>query len=223
MNNKIKIIVAEQEILFRDAISICLKRNVDFEIMHTVSNSEELLCYLQDSTILPDIVIIDIIMPTINGITSTKLIKTAFPNIRLIVLTSHYTTLYLVNMIAAGASAFLTKNITPEVLSETIKEVHRKGFYYGKELLKKMNQANLLYNKKLKSQFDSELTNRELEILKLICQQFSTTEIAEKLNLSLRTIEGHKNNLLQKTTSKNVVSLVMYAIQNDYIGLEEIL
>lgn len=222
MENTIKIALAEDEILFREAISFLLKNNKNFKIVFEGSNGYELITFLESSATLPDIVILDIKMPLLNGIEAAKIIRNQFPDIKVIFLTSYHSHTFIANMISLGASSFLIKNTTPEILSKTIYEVHQKGYSYTEEVLEVIRQVTLS-NKTAKSKLTIELTKRELEILKLICQQNTTAEIADKLFISIRTVEGHKNNLLQKTECKNVVSLVIYAIQNEYIDLNEFL
>jgi len=120
-------------------------------------------------------------------------------------------------MIDVGAVSYLIKNATPQDLLTTINEVALKGFYYT-DYMMEIIKGEVLSNKKVKSSFDSEsLTKREIEVLKLICFQKSTTEIAEQLFISPRTVEGHRNNLLLKTESRNIAGLVVYAVQNDII------
>lgn len=219
----IKIVLAENELLFREAISVFLKNDKNLEIVQTVSDGYELISFLRKASTVPDIIIMDVKMPRINGIEATRIIKTYFPSIKIIGLTNCSTNLFLMNMISAGASAFLAKNISTEKLLNTIYNVYENNLQFNdEEHLLSNHQMYFHVHKKTRSRFDFDLTKREIEILKLTCKQYSTIEIAEKLNLSIRTIEGHKSNIFQKTTCKNVVSLVMYAIQNQYVALEEL-
>jgi DNA-binding NarL/FixJ family response regulator len=117
-------------------------------------------------------------------------------------------------MIDVGAVSYLIKNATPLELITTINEVALKGFYYTDDVMK-IIQDDVLTSKKTKSIFDNNfLTTRERDVLKLICSQKSTIEIAEDLFISPRTVEGHRNNLLLKTESRNIAGLVVYAVQN---------
>jgi DNA-binding NarL/FixJ family response regulator len=118
-------------------------------------------------------------------------------------------------MIDVGAVSYLIKNATPLELITTINEVALKGFYYTDDVMK-IIQDDVLTSKKTKSIFDNNfLTTREMDVLKLICSQKSTIEIAEDLFISPRTVEGHRNNLLLKTESRNIAGLVVYAVQNE--------
>jgi DNA-binding NarL/FixJ family response regulator len=127
-------------------------------------------------------------------------------------------------MIDVGAASYLVKNTTPQELMTTINEVYANGFYYNDEVLQVIHEYLISPKKKVKSRYlDEQLTNREVEVLKLICKQYSGAEIAEKLFLSTRTVEGHRNNLLRKTECKNMIGLIIYAINNEYVTLESLL
>ncbi|MFV8440569.1 response regulator [Flavobacterium sp. LB2P44] len=221
MEETIKIILADDEILFRKGISFLLGREKKIEIIFEVSNGDELISFLQDNKNQhPDIIIMDLKMPGINGVEATKIIHSQYPTIKIIALTSYDSKSFVANMIDVGAVSYLIKNATPQELLTTIKEVALKGFYYSDHVMK-IIQADVLTHKKTKSIFDNNfLTVRETEVLKLICSQKSTVEIAEELFISPRTVEGHRNNLLLKTESRNIAGLVVYAVQNEIIPLD---
>ena len=129
-------------------------------------------------------------------------------------------------MIQVGAVSYLVKNATPAEMIETINEVYHKGFYYNESVLKVINSGLINTSGKpklIKSIYtDDFLTNREKEILKLICLQHSTTEIADKIFISPRTVEGHRNSLLLKTESRNMAGLVVFALQNKIIAFDDL-
>ena len=217
MKSKIKIILVDDEILFRKGISFLLEREKNLEIIFEASNGDELISYLKSNNNHPDIIMMDLKMPLINGIEATKIIRKDFPEIKIIALTSYDSKSFIANMIDVGAVSYLIKNATPQDLLSTINEVALKGFYYT-DYIMEIIKEDVLTNKKVKSNFDSNfLTKREIEVLKLICFQKSTAEIAEQLFISPRTVEGHRNNLLLKTESRNIAGLVVYAVQNDII------
>lgn len=223
MNTKIKIILADDELLFRKGISFLLQREENIEIIFEVSNGSELLSFLKESTIHPDIIMMDLKMPLLNGVEATKIINSDFPKIKIIALTSYDSKSFIANMINIGAASYLIKNSTPTEMIETINEVSEKGFYYNDNVLQVIHDGILASNTKTKSTFDEDyLTNREKEVLQLICMQLSTIDIAEKLFISNRTVDGHRNNLLLKTESKNVAGLVVYAIQNKIISIDNL-
>ena len=211
----IKIVLVDDEVLFRKGISFLLEREANIEVMHEVSNGLELISFLKESTQLPDIIITDLKMPVLNGVEATKIIHKEFPQIKIIALTSYDSKSFIANMIDIGAVSYIVKNATPEELLRTIHEVATKGFYYNNTVLKIIHD-NAMNSKNYKSKFDNSfLTSRELEVLQLICDQKTTIEIGEKLFISPRTVEGHRNNLLLKTESRNSAGLVVFAIQNE--------
>ncbi len=225
MEEKIKIVIADDELLFQKGISFILGREKNMEIIKEVSNGQELMDYLNSIDDLPDIVLMDLKMPHLNGVEATKLMSSKFPSIKIIALTSYNTDSFIANMIHVGAVSYLVKNATPKEMIDTINEVYDKGFYYNEVVLKVINDGIISPNAKAKinkSLFSEDyLTNREKEILQLICMQYSTAEIAEKLFISPRTVEGHRNSLLLKTESRNVAGLVVFALQNKIIDFDD--
>jgi DNA-binding NarL/FixJ family response regulator len=219
----IKIVLVDDEILFRKGISFLLEREKNIEIIFEASNGMELISFLKESTDHPDIIVMDLKMPLLNGVEATKILRKDFPKIKIIALTSYDSKSFVANMIQVGAASYLIKNTTPQELLKTINEVAEKGFYYNEDVMKNIQETNLT-NKNCKSRFDTGfLTSREVEIMQLICKQKSTAEIAEDLFISPRTVEGHRNNLLLKTECKNVAGLVVFAVQNKIVELGEVL
>ena len=223
----IRIALADDEVLFRKGIAFLLQRKKNIDIIFEASNGEELIAFLRENSsngTNPDIIIIDLKMPIVNGVEATRIIHEEFPEIKIIALTSYNTKSFIANMIDVGAASYLVKNTTPQELMTTINEVYANGFYYNDEVLQVIHEYLISPKKKVKSRYlDEQLTNREIEVLKLICKQFSGAEIAEKLFLSTRTVEGHRNNLLRKTECKNMIGLIIYAINNEHVTLESLL
>lgn len=220
MKQKIKIILADDEQLFRKGILFLLEREEEFQILFEAENGQELIDNI-DPKNLPDVILMDLKMPKLNGVETTKIVHKKYPSIKIIALTSYDGKSFITNMIDVGASSYLLKNTSPKIVIHTIKEVFDKGFYYDEKVMKTIHE-NLLSSsgKKIKSDLDKKLlSKREREVLELICAQLTTSEIAEKLFISPRTVDGHRNNLLLKTGSKNVAGLVIYGIQKKLIEL----
>jgi DNA-binding NarL/FixJ family response regulator len=220
MKNTIKIAIADDEQLFRKGISFLLEKETSFEVILEAENGQQLIDAINPES-FPDIILMDLKMPILNGVETTKIIHKNFPDIKIIALTSYDGKSFITNMIDVGASSYLLKNTSPKIVVHTINEVFDKGFYYDEKVLKTIHE-NLLSSsgKRIKSDLDKRLlSNREIEVLELICEQYTTSEIAEKLFISPRTVDGHRNNLLLKTGSKNVAGLVIYGIQKKLIEL----
>jgi len=220
MDDRIKIILVDDEVLFRKGISFLLDREKNIDIIQEASNGAELITFLNENGNHPDIIIMDLKMPVLNGVEATKILHKDFPEIKIIALTSYDTTSFVANMINVGAVSYLVKNTTPQELLKTINEVALKGFYYNEKVLKVIKETDSS-SKNNKSTLDSNfLTSREIEVLQLICEQKTNVEIGEMLFISPRTVEGHRNNLLLKTESRNSAGLVVYAMQNDIVVIE---
>lgn len=227
MADTIRIALADDEVLFRKGVSFILQRKRNIDVIFEACNGEEMVSFLRENKINntnPDIIIIDLKMPVLNGVEATKIIHSEFPEIKIIALTSYNTKSFIANMIDVGAASYLVKSTTPQELLTTINEVYENGFYYNDEVLQVIHECLASPKKKSKGRFlEEQLTNREVEVLKLICKQHSGAEIAEKLFLSTRTVEGHRNNLLRKTECKNMIGLIIYAINNEYVTIESLI
>lgn len=224
MNSIIKIAIADDEELFRQGMTFILNKEVNFDIILQAENGNDLIRKLKEIKQLPDIILMDLNMPLLNGVETTKQLKKIHPEIKIIALTSYYSKPFISNMISIGAVSYLAKNTTPKIVVETINNVAKKGFHYDDNVMQVIQENVLNPNvKSSKSRFDVDyLTKREVEVLKLLCQQFTTNKMAEKLFISPRTVEGHRNNLLLKTDTKNTAGLVVFAIQHNIVKLENL-
>jgi DNA-binding NarL/FixJ family response regulator len=220
--NNIKLALADDELLFRQGVKAILGSEDTIEILFDAEDGEHLINQLRNTQVLPDIVITDLKMPSLNGVEVTKLIRKEFPDVKVIALTSYFSKPFILNMISIGAVAYLAKNSTPALMIKTIKEVANKGFYYDEQVMQYIHESIVNPSeKKVKSNFDTNyFTKREIEVLDLICKQYTTNDIADSLYISPRTVEGHRNNLLLKTESKNVAGLVIYALKNKMVSLD---
>lgn len=213
----IKIAIAEDEELFRLGIALIFSRDPDIDVVFQAENGQQMIDFLSSQDTLPDIIVTDIKMPEMNGVEATKVIHERYPEIGVIALTTYNTRPFIKNMIDVGASAYLVKNAAPAQVLHTVKQVFNNGFYYDTHVMNILNDKYWSKGEN-KSVFDSEfLTEREEEVLELICRQFKTSEIAERLHISPRTVEVHRKNLLHKTGVKNIAGLVVFAMQNDLV------
>lgn len=214
----ISIAIADDEVLFRKGMKLILnsypKLQVDFE----AENGADLLKQLADSKKLPDVLLLDLKMPVMNGIETAKVLQKEYPSVKTIVLSTHFSRAFIINMIELSAVAYLPKNSQPTEVVSTIEAVYENGFFYNSQVLGIIRE-NLISKKKPKAQFSIELTTREKEVLQLICEQYSAPEIAEKLFISSRTVDGHRNNLLLKLDCRNVAGLVVFALQHEVVQI----
>ncbi len=217
-----KIAIADDEVLFRKGIALILS---DFGASLSIEASTgiELLDQLEAAESLPDILLLDLNMPETNGIEAAKVIQVKYPDLKFIVLSSFYSKTYIVNMIELGAAAYLAKKSTPEEMEYCIRQVAEKGFYYDQKVMEVIRENIVSKSRpQIKMPFRSALSEREKEVLQLICEELTTTEIGTKLFISPRTVEGHRNKLLQKLECRNTAGLVIVALQKQLVDLKRL-
>jgi DNA-binding NarL/FixJ family response regulator len=214
----INLAIADDHKIFRNGLKATLEDYPDFNLLIEASNGKELIGQL--ASVTPDVILMDIKMPEMDGMQTTAHINQNFKQIKVLALSMHNEDKYIVDMMKAGASGYLLKNAEPEEIIEAITTVHNKGFYFNehlsvtliKQLVGPGHSDNL-------SQQNVELNDREIEVLKLVCQECSNQEIADKIFLSVRTVEGYRARLFEKTGSKNLVGLVIFAIKRGIISV----
>lgn len=217
----IRIAVADDEELFRKGIILMLEKAGYYEIVFEAASCKTLIDLLDQQACLPDIILMDLKTPEMNGVEAYRIIKERFGTVKLIVLSSYCSEAHHFHMMCNGIVAVLNKNCAMETMLYTIRQVYEKGFFYSDNLLQYIK--GILHPKRALGKPGKDiLTKRELEIMILICRQLTTLEIAELLYISPRTVEGHRNNLLLKTGSKNTVSLVIYALEKKIVTIEDI-
>jgi DNA-binding NarL/FixJ family response regulator len=219
MTDKFQIAITDDEALFRKGMNLILSYEEEFNVVFEAENGLQLLDKLAKAESLPDVVLLDLHMPEMDGVDTLKAVNLAYPELKVIILTSHYNNSMILKLVEEGASAFMPKNVNPDELIETIKSVAARGFHYNAYIVQLLRERMLFGKPKKKATLD-ELTKREKEILMLICDQYTNKEIAEKLFISSRTVEGHRNKMLDKTQSKNTVGLIIYAIENGLVSVD---
>ncbi|HEX2934887.1 MAG TPA: response regulator transcription factor [Bacteroidales bacterium] len=210
----IKLIITDDHIMFRESIGKMLSLKNIAQVIAEASNGKELLALLD--THKPDLVLMDIAMPEMDGIETTKKAIVKQPGLKVLTLSSFGDEQYYFNMVDAGAKGFVLKNASMAELEKAIKEVANGGSWFSSELLQKVI---LHISSKPKKQIESDLSVRELEILKLICENLTNEQIADKINLSYDTVKWHRANILSKTGCNNAVGLLLYALKNKIIEI----
>ena len=211
MIDQIKIMLAEDHVSVRQAYVTVLNGVENFHVIGDAGNGMELLKLMRRTT--PHVVIADIEMPEMNGIEMAKIIHRDFPDVKVIFLSMHYSEAYASDILTNGANAFLPKECDLETLIEAVNVVYRNGFFMNKTTSRYL-LANMLTEKKLKTIIQQlSLTNREIEILRHICDGLTNKAIADKLCLSPATVDFHRQKIYSKTCSTNIVELVKYAIR----------
>jgi DNA-binding NarL/FixJ family response regulator len=213
MKEPIKIIITDDHQLVIDGLKALLKESKDVKILADARNGQDLIKHLR--LIRPDVILMDIDMPVVNGIEATKRIKGLYPDIKIIALTMHNEKGMIKTMMQAGADGYLLKSCDEDELCMAIKKVHSGQKYFSSEV------ADNLLSNNLEGQEASSrkvpLTAREEDILKLVSQGLSNKEIGEKLFISHRTVDTHRTNLMNKLDIHNVAGLIRYAIAHGYV------
>jgi len=195
--------------MFRESLHKLLKDDNIAEVIAEASTGKELIALLDNY--IPDIVLMDIAMPLMDGIEATRLSIEKHPELKVLALSSYNDDKYFFNMLDAGAKGFILKNAGISELKSAIDEVSNGGNWFSPSLIQKVVVG---INAKSPKVINSKLTDRELDILKLICECLTNDQIADKLNISFDTVKWHRANILSKTSSVNSVGLVIYAIRN---------
>lgn len=216
----INIAITDDEALFRKGIAALVEDFTGIQVILEAGNGKELLTLLESTEQRPDILLLDLNMPELNGIQTAKILHKDYPSIKIIILSTYFSKAFIINMIEIGAASYLPKNALPEEVEQTIQEVAKKGFSYNDAVMGVIRENMMQKTRpKIKTPFKIDLTNREQEVLQLICEQYTTAEIGKKLFISTRTVEGHRNNLLQKLGCRNTAGLVVFAIQHQLVQI----
>ncbi|UEG54793.1 response regulator transcription factor [Mucilaginibacter daejeonensis] len=212
---KVGIVIVDDQNIFRQILGLAIANVEGLYVVNSYANGQNFLNDLANGTARPDIAILDIDMPGIDGVKLNAAIQRDHPDVRTIMLSQHREPQLIASLIRAGAAAYLDKDCTQEELITAIQSVHTTGYYMNAyvfgTLQKKFsnsNRSNPVLN---------NLTEREVEVLRLLCLEKTNAEIAEELFVSTKTIDFHRANLLLKTESKNLAGLVLYAIKNDIV------
>lgn len=215
MKTKINIALVDDHSLFRQGMVSLLKTYPDLDVIIEASNGEAI--FKESLLAKIHVLLLEIEMPAMSGIETMVQLKKKHPMIRIIVLTSNYDSELIFSLTELGADAFIPKGKNIEHVVEVIRNLHTDGYYHSEETSKALILGIQKRNKQTKLIKTITLSDREIEVLKLLCDQHTNREIAEILKLSPRTIDTYRENLFIKTGAKNIVGIVRYAIDNHLI------
>lgn len=217
---KIKLAVCDDHTLFRVGMASILGQIHDFELVLEAGNGQELIDRIPRKT--PDLVLLDLQMPVMDGTTTADYLRENYPLIKIVVVTMHDEDRMILHLLEKGVSGYLLKDAEADEVEKAIRKVMDEGVYLNETVSKAMHRkmtnkpkvdkpASPLYNRKIL------ITEREQEVLRLICESLSTNEISEKIFLSPRTVEGHRLRIMEKTGTKNTAGMVAYAFKNGLV------
>lgn len=209
----IRIIIADDHEIYRDGLRLMLKKQAEIELLGEAEDGREAIEMAKKMR--PDIILMDIVMPVKDGISATRYLQEHYPEMNVIALSMFNEDNLIIDMLEAGAKGFLLKNADKKEIMEAVRSVYRQVPYYCSSTSGKL--ARMI----AKSRFNpytkiGKLTfsDKELEIIKLLCYEYTNREMAEKLCLSIRTIEGHRLKIQEKINVKSATGIVIYAIKH---------
>lgn len=210
-NKIIRVLIADDHQMFLDGLKALLKRKKNIQVIGEVSNGNQALEFIKKNT--PDLLITDISMPGMSGVELTREVKHRYPEVKVLVLTMYNDKEIVGEILMSEAEGYILKNTGRQELSNAINRIINNSTYYSNEVLNIM----MTRMKKQKSieKNTALLTPREIEIIKLIMEELSSEEIADKLFISKRTVDTHRKNIIQKTNTKTLVGLLKFAIENN--------
>ena len=212
----IKVAIADDHQIFRKGVILSLRSYTNIKIVMEADNGEDLLAKIPEAD--PDVILCDLKMPIKDGIDTTKQISKDFPHIRVIILTMYEDERFVGHLMDCGAAGYLLKSTEPAEIKRAITDVMRTGFYlnpFVNKVLIKKNYSKQKFNPSLNSEI--VISEREKEVLTLVCMEFTASEIAQKMDISARTVEAIKDRLMERFGVKNSVGLVFYAMKNQLI------
>ncbi|HPR85588.1 MAG TPA: response regulator transcription factor [Prolixibacteraceae bacterium] len=212
---KRSVVIVDDHTLFRNGLRILVNTMDDYQVVGEASNGKQFLELLEQGA--PDLVLLDINMPVMDGIEAATIAQKQNPNLKIITLSMYGEEDYYYKMVNAGVKGFLLKNSDIKEVKTALDVVYDGGSFFSSELLQ--NLVNSLKSSSKSKEIHAELSEREMEILILICQGLSNQEIGDKLFISKRTVDKHRANILEKSESKNTAQLVVYAIKNKLVEL----
>ncbi|WP_332460723.1 response regulator transcription factor [Paraneptunicella aestuarii] len=207
-NEQITVLLVDDHPMVQQGLLSCLSFYDDINIVGTVFNGNEAITATEELS--PDIVLMDISMPTMNGIDATEILLEKSPNTKVLIFSMHENSEYVTSAVQAGASGYIIKDTSTEEVYKAIKQVHGGEHYFSHSV------AKILIEKPLR--FDNEkLTTREQMILAHIAKGYSSKEIANTLNISIRTVEAHRRNIKSKINADSLAEMIHYAINNGLV------
>ncbi|MFH2095946.1 MAG: response regulator transcription factor [Bacteroidota bacterium] len=213
MENIIKILIADDHQMFIDGVKALLRKETKYKIAGEALNGDSALQMLRNAPY--DILLTDISMPGMSGVDLTKAVKQEFPHVKVMVLTMFNDREVAEEIMNAEAEGYILKNTGKEELIGALETIIDDGTFYSREVLE--NMIRKIKKEERVKQEIIELSDRELEVLKLICGEYSSNDIAEKLFISRRTVDTHRQHIYEKTGCKTLVSLIKFAIRNELV------
>jgi len=214
---KIRVLLVDDHAILREGIKALLGTQNNIEVVAEAENGREAV--LKATQFDPDVVILDISMPLMDGLEATRQMKRQCPKIRILILTMHDDEEYFFQLLRAGASGYITKRAVGSELASAIEAVYRKESFFCSSMAKYLLSDYLRLDKATEDIEQVQLTSREREIVKLIAEGYTNQQIADSLHRSVKTIESHRSNILRKLDIHDTIELVKYAVRKKLIEI----
>ncbi len=209
-------IIADDHKVFRQGLNYTLNSDATLKCIGEAENGVQLLQLLE--SIQPDVILMDMKMPEMDGMEATQAVKARYPAVKIIVLTMYDDENFVLHMLDMGVNGYLTKNADPEEIIKAVHTVNENDYYFN-DMVSKLMLKTIVKKKQIeqRTKENVQLNDKEKEILRLICLEHTNAEIAEKVFLSQRTVEGIRSTLLEKIGVRNTAGLVVYAVKNGIV------
>jgi DNA-binding NarL/FixJ family response regulator len=211
---KIKVAIADDHKVFVQGLATLLEQSKEIKVVLQCYDGNELLTGLKD--VDADMVILDLEMPNLNGFDTAEFLAKRYPNLDILALSMHKEESFIIRIMELGAKGYLQKDVEIDQIANALLSIRDTGYYFttalSKVMVKKIAKSDMVKP----HFFDARLSDREVEVLRLICEEKTSTQIGEKLFISPRTVDNHRTRLLEKVGAKNTAGLVVYAIKHSY-------
>lgn len=219
MKSKIRVLVADDHTIVRKGLCALLDGHKEIEVVAEAENGREAIKKVEQ--VQPDIVLMDITMPGLNGLETTRQLKKRHPKMKILILTMHDNEEYIFETLRAGASGYLVKRTAPDELISAIHAVNRGESFLSPSISKRVIEGYIRFGQSEQEEDEAfiKLTDREREVLQLIAEGRVNREIAELLHISIKTVETHRSHIMEKLNIRNIAELTQYAIRKGLISL----
>lgn len=216
----IRVSVVDDHKLFRESLCILLETFDDVEVLSKSENGKVLIEFLEESSVLPDVILMDLQMPVMDGYATSNYVLEKYPDIKIVIVTQLTTRESIHRVMDTGVHGYFTKNSSPEDLEEILFMIQDRDFYLGRDLSWALKEL-IEYGDRSETPLNIMLSERELEIIQLAIKELNSSEIAGILNINVRTVETHRKRIMEKTKSKNFIGAIIYALKNNYLTLDD--
>jgi len=212
----IKVAIADDHKIFRKGVILSLRAYTNISFVQEAENGEDLIAGISDAQ--PDVILMDLRMPTKDGIETTKEISKKYPDIRVLILTMYEDERFVAHLMENGANGYLLKSADPSEIRKAIMEVMVRGYYLNNFVNRVLLKKSHTRSKSIPSlSTEIQLNEKEREVIRLLCMEFTAAEIAQKMEISPRTVEAIKDRLMERFGTKNTAGLVFFAVKNNLI------